>query len=149
MTVSEIQISLSSPRFPEYSLISKSVSGRASLKTLVLLTLHDRTFHSTQGGRDGRAQLRNGWLPPPLLRLDRQHRFSYYPSLQVMTRLSDAKRYCKVMASKRWSSDLHADSPTSKGFPFISYCSPWVEDPVAPVSTATLPQLSYIFQVVS
>lgn len=66
-----------------------------------------------------------------------------------MTRLSDAKRYCKVMASKRWSSDLHADSPTSKGFPFISYCSPWVEDPVAPVSTATLPQLSYIFQVVS
>ena len=66
-----------------------------------------------------------------------------------MTRLSDAKRNCKVMASKRWSSDLHADSPTSKGFLFISYCSPWVEDPVAPVNTATLPQLSYIFQVVS
>ena len=46
-TVSEIQISLASPGFPENSFISKSMLGRASLKTLVLLTLHDRTLHST------------------------------------------------------------------------------------------------------
>ena len=78
-------------------------------------------------------------ITTPLLRLDRQHSFSYFPSLQLMTRLGDAECCCKW-----WSSDLHPDSPTSKGSPFTSHCSPCVEGPMVPVSPATLSQLSCV-----
>lgn len=47
----EIQISLTSPRFPHYTLSSKSVLGRASMKTLMLLTWEDCTIHNTHKGR--------------------------------------------------------------------------------------------------